>query len=310
MNKYSVTLTIGVLAVLLFSCEQYAIFDAIAQEVKPKPALIRGVASKIVGNDNKVYVANGELWEYTITTNKWNKVSDRTDVRDVAIVDSNVFMISMGNSPSVSILDGGTIDAPVQGIYGANDKFFAAVGEGKSYSVHVSNDGSTHDPITSVSGLLKGAAYYTGNYYLATSSGLYHSTNGATFTRIEEGNFLGVVAFTNKAVAVTGSAVYEAAGNTASQKVSADSLTGALSVDGDTLYLGRSRGYRIIDTSAATWELDSPSTETNYSSTIAQVRVTSIYAVSNGVIFASVLSSEPKRSGLMSLRGGSWNMEE
>jgi hypothetical protein len=315
MNKYRMSFIIGVFALLLFSCDQYAIFDAIAQEVKPKPALIKGKPSKIVGNDDKVYVANGELWEYTTATNKWNKVSGRTNVRDVAIVGTGAgtkyAAISVGNSP---YLPGFDENIAIQGIFGAKDTFFAPVGVGASYSVY-SYDGSNDPvPVSNVSGLLKGAAHYNpssaDNYYLATSAGLYHASDTSNFTLIQSGNFLGVIALSSSAVAVTESAVYEISGNTVTHEASIDSLTGAIAAFGNTLYLGRTRGYRIIRDTSSNWELATPSTETKYNSTIAQVHVHSMYAVSADLIFASVFSSDPKRSGLMSLRGGSWNMEE
>jgi hypothetical protein len=313
MNKLRAGLVVGVLVFLLCSCEQYAIFDAIAQEVKPKPALIMGVVSNIVKDSaGDLYVANGELWKFK--DSQWKKVPTSSNVRDVAVVGMDVYVISVGGSPSLSELGGGTIAVPtgtVQGIYGANDTLFVAVGNGSSYSVYAyKNSGFLSDPVVA-NGLLKGAAHYTGNYYLATSTGLYHSTDGATFDSIESRDFLGVIARTNKVVAVTEAAVYEVSDDVPTEKVSGDSLTGALAVSGDTLYLGRSRGYRIIDdTTASSWELDSPSTAANYNSTIAQVQVTSMYAVSDDLIFASVLSSETKRRGLMSLRDDSWNMEE
>jgi hypothetical protein len=308
MNKYRVSFVIGIFACLLFSCDQYAIFDAIAQEVKPKPALIKGVPSKIVkGSGSELYVANGELWKFA--NSQWDKVSAPSNVRDVAVVGTDVYVISVGSSPSLSKLGGGTIGGvpgTAQGIYGTDNMLFVTVGNGDSYSVYTYN-GSNFSDKAVASGQLRGVVYYGTHYYLATSDGLYHSTNGSTFTS-KSGNFLGVIVSGSKVVAVTESTVYEASGTTLTSKASADSLTGALAVSGNTLYLGRTRGYRIIDTTS--WVLASPSTETNYNSTIAQVRVLSMYAVSNDLIFASVLSSEPKRSGLMSLRGGSWNMEE
>jgi hypothetical protein len=312
MNKYRMSLIAGVLACLFFSCEQYAIFDSIAKEVKPKPALIKGTPSKIVkDSDGNLYVANGNLWKFSDTTKQWDKISASGDVRDVAAVGPDVYVISVGNSPSLSKLGGGTISVleTVQGIFGANDTLFIAAGSSDSYSVYAYK-GTSPASIAGVSGLLQGAAYYTNNYYLATSTGLYHSADGSTFTSIESRNFLGVIALTGTVVAVTGSAVYEVTGPTPAERASIDSLTGALAVSNSKLYLGRSRGYRTIDTSAASWESKTP-TETNYTSTIAQVRVTSMYAMENdSLVFSSVRSSESKRSGLMSLRNGSWNMEE
>jgi hypothetical protein len=310
MNKYRVSFIIGVFACLLFSCDQYAIFDAIAQEVKPKPALIKGTPSKIVKDSSgNLYVANGELWKFA--GGQWNKISAPSSVRDVAAVGADVYVISVGSSPSLSKLGGGTIGVPgtVQGIYGASSTLFVTVGVGASYSVY-SYDGSNFSNKVVASGQLRGAVYDgSSNYYLATSDGLYHSSSpNSSFTSVQSGNFLGAIALSNSVVAVTASAVYEASGgNTPTSKASGDSLTGAIAVSGTTLYLGRTRGYRTLDTS--TWQLTSPSMAT-YNSTIAQVRVLSMHAVSADVIFASVLSSEPKRSGLMSLRDGSWNMEE
>jgi hypothetical protein len=313
-NKYWIRLITGVLVCLFFSCEQYAIFDSIAKEIKPKPALIKGTPSKIVkDSDGNLYVANGDLWKFSNT--QWNKIPAPADARDVATVKSDVYVISVGNSPSLSKLPGGTnggtinVQGTVQGIFGANDVLYIATGQDSSYSAYAyKSDSSTL--IVGVSGLLQGAAYYTDNYYLATSTGLYHSTDDSTFTSLNSGNFLGIIAVADRVVAVTGSAVYEVTGGaTPVERASIDALSGALAASGNTLYLGRNRGYRTIDTSAAIWESKSPAT-TNYTSTIAQVRVTSMYAKDNSLVFSSVRSSESKRSGLMSLRNGSWNMEE
>jgi hypothetical protein len=318
MNKHTILLTIGVFASLVVSCEQYAIFDAIAQEVTPKPALIKGTPSKIVKDaSGNLYVANGELWQCSVAgdTWTWTKISAPDNTRDVATVESGtgkgVYVIAVGDSPSLSKLDGGIIGVPgtVQGICGANDTLYIAVGSGDSYSVYAYN-GTAVSSSPVASGLLKGAAYYPGNYYLATSTGLFHSTNGSSFTAVSgiSGSVLGVVVlFSDTAVAaVTASAGYLVAGGTVTSQVSGDSFTWALAVSDDMLYVGRTRGYREVDSSM---ELNVPSMA-SYTSTIALVRVTSLYAVSNDLIFASVFSSEPKRSGLMSLRGGSWNMEE
>jgi hypothetical protein len=317
MNKYCIRLITGVLVCLFFSCEQYAIFDSIAKEIKPKPALIKGTPSKIVkDSEGNLYVANGDLWKLSDNqNNQWNKISAPADARDVATVGPDVYVISVGNSPSLSKLSGGTnggtisVQGTVQGIFGANDVLYIAAGQDSSYSVYA-HKGDSPALIAGVSGLLQGAAYYGGNYYLATSAGLYHSTDGSTFTSLNSGNFLGIIALADKVVAVTGSAVYEVAGGAAPvERASIDALSGALAASGNTLYLGRNRGYRTIDTSAAIWESKSPATS-NYTSTIAQVRVTSMYAKDNSLVFSSVRSSESKRSGLMSLRNGSWNMEE
>jgi hypothetical protein len=315
MNKYWNNLIIGIVVCLFFSCEQYAIFDAISKEVKPKPALIKGTPSKIVeDSSNNLYVANGELWKYE--SGRWNKIPAPSGVRDVAVgPGGEVFIITVGDSPSLSLLSGGTLDGlvpgTIQGIYGANSILFGAVGKGNSYSVHA-YDGTNLVSFAGMSGLLQGAAYSNGYYYLATSAGLYIVNSGLTSASPigESGNFLGVIAVGSKVVAVTSSTVYEVSGTTPTPRASVDSLTGALAVFGNTLYLGRSRGYRTItDTSLSSWTLNAPTTS-NYSSTIAQVNVTSMFALNTGVIFASVRSSNPKRSGLMSLRNDSWNMEE
>jgi hypothetical protein len=306
---------IGVLSGLLTACEQFAIFDAIALEVEPKPALIEGVASKIVGNSTTgLYVANGRLWQAGPSDHTWNNISAPSDVRDVAVAGSDVYVISVGDSPVLSKLDGGTISGaagPVQGIYGADNTLYAAIGNDGSYAVYYTI-GGTLAKITGVSGLLRGAAFYSGNYYLATSVGLYHSANAATdFTSSIDGNFLGVIAASGKVFAVTRTAIYMVSGGASPEapKLTGDSFTGALALSGTTLYLGRERGYRTVDTNAATWALEKPETA-NYESTIALARVTAMYAVGDDLVFASALSSEAKRRGLMSLRGGSWNMEE
>jgi hypothetical protein len=311
MNKYRFLLVAGIFMCLFVSCEQYAIFSAIAQEVKPKPALIKGSPSRIVESGGKLYVANGELGSYPVAGGSWTKVPNApAGVRDVAATSSDIYVVAVDKSPSLSKKSGGVISPPsgtVQGIYGANDTLFVATGNGNAYSVYEYN-GSTFSLLSTVSGLLKGAAYHSNYYYLATSEGLFSMDSNPTVSLIKAGNFLGVMEFSGKVIAVTKNALYEVSSGTATQHVSGDySFTGALAVFGNTVYAGMERGYREIDTS--NWDIKTPSIA-SYVSTIALVRVTSMYAVSNDLIFASVLSSDPKRSGLMSLRGGSWNMEE
>jgi hypothetical protein len=309
-KKYNMGLAVGVCVCLFVSCEQYAIFGAIAQEVKPKPALIKGSPSKIVkDNSDKLYVANGELWKFLILSGSWAKISAPANTRDVAAVGTDIYVVAVGDSPSLSKLDGGTITAPgtVQGVFGANTMLYVAVGSADSYSVY-RYDSSGFSTSAVASGLLHGAAHYNGNYYLATTDGLFYSTDGKTFSSIQSGNFLGVIAENGTAIAVTADAVYGVSAGVATPKVSGDALTGALALSDKTLYLGRTRGYREINTDTS-WEFKTPSLS-SYTSTIAQVRVTSLAVVSKDLIFASVLSSETKRCGLMSLRNGAWNMEE
>jgi hypothetical protein len=329
-----ITILAGILPGILLSCEQYAIFDAIAQEVKPKPALIEGVTSQIVQDAaGDLYAANGNLWKYA--NGSWEKVAAAPDhTRDVAAVNAvttpgatpAVYVISVEDSPSLFRLGGGKIPAPggtaVHGIFGAHDTLFVTAGSGDVYSIYT-YDGTTFSASPVASGFLYGAAHYldstdsTNHYYLATSVGLYHYPTAdpdnpsnlvyATVDKIE-GRVLGVIALVDFVVAVTENAGYLVSADKMEQKLSGDSFTGALAISDDTLYLGRTRGYREIDDLASP-EFKTPSV-TNYDSTMAQVRVTALYALSNDLIFASVLSSEPKRSGLMSLRSGSWNMEE
>jgi hypothetical protein len=138
MNKYRFLLVAGVFACLFVSCEQYAIFSAIAQEVKPKPALIKGSPSGIVESGGKLYVANGELWVYS--GGSWTKDSNvPAGVRDVAATSTDIYVVAVDKSPSLSIIGRGVISPPsgtVQGIYGAGTMLYVAAGNGNAYSVY------------------------------------------------------------------------------------------------------------------------------------------------------------------------------
>ncbi|MCX7950190.1 MAG: hypothetical protein N2509_08780, partial [Treponemataceae bacterium] len=79
----------------LGSCKFNPIFYEISKETAPKEAIIKGTPSRIVEVSNKLYVANGRLWEYDGTT--WNLMASQPGaagtVRAVAATSSALYAL-------------------------------------------------------------------------------------------------------------------------------------------------------------------------------------------------------------------------
>ncbi|HOJ98664.1 MAG TPA: hypothetical protein PLW34_03790 [Termitinemataceae bacterium] len=180
----------------LGSCKFNPIFYEISKETAPKEALIKGSPSRIVELSNKLYVANGRLWEYDGTT--WSLMASQPGaagtVRAVAATNSALYaLVVSGEGTSTSAvykLNSGTWSEVtnttgyrVETIFGANTTLFAG-GHNSSgtYGVLYESSGS----FATISGLatlastctLVGAVHVHSTYYLAIAgSGIYSTSD-------------------------------------------------------------------------------------------------------------------------------------
>lgn len=179
----------------LGSCKFNPIFYEISKETAPKEAIIEGTPSRIVELSNKLYVANGRLWEYDGTT--WSLMASQPGaagtVRAVAATSSSLYaLVVSGEGSSTSAVykwNGSTWSEVsnstgyrVETIFGASGTLFAG-GHTSSgtYGVLYESSGS----LATLSGLaslastcaLVGAVYYGSNYYLAVAGSGIYSTN-------------------------------------------------------------------------------------------------------------------------------------
>lgn len=183
--------------VLLGACKFNPIFYEISKETAPKEALIKGSPSRIVELSNKLYVANGRLWEYDGTT--WSLMANQPGaagtVRAVAVANNTLYtLVVSGEGTSTSAVYKlnsstwsevtNTTGYRVETIFGAEAYLFAG-GHNSSgtYGVLYENSGS----LAIVSGLASLASTCTlvgavhdgsSNYYLAIAgSGIYSTSD-------------------------------------------------------------------------------------------------------------------------------------
>jgi hypothetical protein len=199
------------LFLLAAGCNQDPIFDYISGETAPTAAKIQGVSSKIVGvktgaGTEKLFLANGRLWEYAPPEPglSWEGVSGlEGNVRDVASSDGVLYALTIDNSSSGlwQRQDDGTwrrVDPPpeygfIQNIFGAGDALFATVGKrigGNDYKLCYKNKTGPFSILVDANGatlegaLLTGAGNVGSDYYLAgKDKGIYKvSVAGSTAT--------------------------------------------------------------------------------------------------------------------------------
>jgi hypothetical protein len=203
--KFLPALGAFLLLFLIAGCNQDSIFDDISWETAPTQPKIKGSASKIVqadlGAGNKLYIANGRLWEYDLQSgSSWNRSSGPGGfVADVASTVSNgegaLYALTIdGASTRVWKTKDGTdwtqISPPsasddyhfLQNIFGAGDTLFAAGRKNASdYAIHYFRQqdwGSGFARLEETNDAILTGAGVTGlNYYLATlGNGIYKAS--------------------------------------------------------------------------------------------------------------------------------------
>jgi hypothetical protein len=201
-HKLKLLLSLGALFLPFFagSCNQDSIFDDISWETAPTEPKIKGAPSKIVqadiGGGNKLYTANGRLWEYdpAFSDASWNQ-SDGPGgyVADVASISGaagdTLYALTIDNTSTRALKNNGTgwigIDLPgdygfIQNIFGAGDTLFAAGakrnGNDYDYAILYCRQQDSEFGILTETGwaILTGAGVAGTDYYLATlGNGIY-----------------------------------------------------------------------------------------------------------------------------------------
>jgi hypothetical protein len=193
------------LLLLAAGCNQDPIFDYISGETAPTTAKIRGSPTKIVslktgaGEEavEKLYLANGRLWEYAPAApgSSWERVSaPEGDVRDVASTSDGVLYALVIDNAASKVWqrqDDGTwaLVAPFAGygftqtIFGAGDILFATVAQkigDANYRICYKNKSGPLGILTDPTGAILNGARLTGagkvgsDYYLAgREKGIY-----------------------------------------------------------------------------------------------------------------------------------------
>ncbi|MEL3906003.1 MAG: hypothetical protein P1P65_03085 [Treponema sp.] len=177
--KKTIAAAAAVLLIIIASCKNPPIFAAIEQEVKLKPASVKGFVSGIVKIRGTLYTSNGKIFQKSFgTTGKWSELSTPGG-RSLSIASDGTKLYAVfenNGSCTAYVHNGGwqPIDAPIRSVAGT-EKVFGSDGN-NIYRITDTNAVS----LTGVTGALKGAAK---NYFLL-ETGLYKD-NG---TRIEGTN--------------------------------------------------------------------------------------------------------------------------
>jgi hypothetical protein len=199
---------------LAAGCNQDSIFDDISWETAPTQPKIKGSPSKMAlanfGNGDKIYIANGRLWEYDLLTG-WGRIGAGGYVGDVAsTTDGNnkSFAYALDvDSARVSKTDDGTnweaIAPPdattgygaIQHIFGAGDTLFATganqAGDNailyckqdeSKFALLKKSDGTVLSGADLSGAVLSGAGKVGTDYYLAARGKGIYKVNSSGFT--------------------------------------------------------------------------------------------------------------------------------
>jgi hypothetical protein len=209
--KVKLLLSLGAffLPLLMGGCKQNSIFDDISWETAPTEPQIQGAPSKMVeaniDNKNRLYVANGLLWEYdpSASNASWSRIAGPFEggfVADVASTTNNgasaLYALTLDNT-STRVWKGASKTNNeikwtevnlsgdyrfIQNIFGAGDTLFATGGKnaGNDYDYAIlyckqsDTSFSSQFLIDTGKSPLIGAGKVGNEYYLATSGkGIY-----------------------------------------------------------------------------------------------------------------------------------------
>jgi hypothetical protein len=200
------------LLLLAVGCNQDPIFDYISGETAPTKAKIRGAPSKMVsvttsnGGETveKLYLANGRLWEYQVSASgsRWNRSAGPGGfVADVASTSDGVlYALVIDNAASKVWRNSGSgwtaLGLPgdynfIQNIFGAGDALFATgakrAGDDYDYAILNKNDSNQLIVLRETSNAyLTGAGKVGTNYYLAAwGQGIYTASGAGSISLVE-----------------------------------------------------------------------------------------------------------------------------
>jgi hypothetical protein len=182
-------------------CAQDSIFYNISTEVAPTDPLILGGPTKIVRADGKLYVANGDIYEYDLEGNGTWAGSKKPGgkVQDLAVVSGpggdTLYALSVtGTGLDFGLWEwdkAGDVWNPIgiagedytviQSIFGGGDKLFAGLSKsndngGNDYAIYY-KEGDKLLLLCKETAILSGAGKIGNDYYLATmGKGIYKSS--------------------------------------------------------------------------------------------------------------------------------------
>jgi hypothetical protein len=200
------------LLLLAAGCNQDSIFDYISGETAPTKAKIKGSPSKIVSvkkdGVEKLYLANGRLWEYAsaVANSSWSRVAGPGGyVADVASTSDTLYALTLDNT-SARVWerqnDGTweTVNPPsngygfIQNIFGAGDTLFATgaqrSGDDYDYTIlYYKKTATMFSVLGNTDGALLAGAGKVGStdyYYLAAwGKGIYKASVSAGTISLE-----------------------------------------------------------------------------------------------------------------------------
>jgi hypothetical protein len=200
---------------LFFSCKQEPIFFDLSKEPEPKDPLIEGSPTNIVvsmagGADFSVYAASIESSTiHRYREGGWYSFSVPGAIGQLAATDSHLYAI-FRNSNTLYQVSGGAgpigLNAIPQSVYGAGNRVFVGMGPGRGpYSVVCYDESGSPPPdLSSVSGLLTGAAKAGADYFIATTSGIYKIDSSNAVTDLVTGqHFMGIICVDSHIMAIT-----------------------------------------------------------------------------------------------------------
>jgi hypothetical protein len=179
---------------LVINCTQEPLFYDIANEIPPIEPIIGGGPSRIVELGGNLYVANGSVWEYD--GNWWYTIDQPPGhIKAVASTGGELFALNRDGAlyrRNGSIWDNVGAPPTTEQIFGANGYLFAGVrtgtaGTANGYSIlSMSDSGTALSPIQDNTGLLTGAVYLSGQYFLGTKGqGIYRTNNPPSSSTIQ-----------------------------------------------------------------------------------------------------------------------------
>ena len=199
------------LLLLTAGCAQDPIFDYISGETAPTNPIINGSPSKMaraaIGGKEKLYVANGSIWEYDLDPQEpsvfWSRSPKPagyvTDVASVSGASGDVlYAFAVDDNTATAVWENSgngwtELDPPddygfIQNIFGAGDALFATgakeAGDAYDYAI-LYKDSSGFRVVEEIGkAFLTGAGKADGAYYLAAQGkGIYRSSDsGALLT--------------------------------------------------------------------------------------------------------------------------------
>ncbi|MDR2865697.1 MAG: hypothetical protein LBV68_08815 [Spirochaetaceae bacterium] len=206
-------------SLVFFSCDQEPLFWTVAKEVAPKKAKIKGAPTKIVAQGDKLYVGNGNLWEFS--DNNWHEIAKPAGiVRDLAVANTTAdtttkYVLTIDNMANGDTViwrqpsSSGTWEAMpngfasslgyqaifyCEGILFVSKKRSVSKNDSTDFDIYIyENNVFNPTPIISSTGLLQGVVNIGTKYYIATLGDGIRVWDKSTATKLYSGSILGII---------------------------------------------------------------------------------------------------------------------